>query len=275
MDKSLSPFYEAVYALTVIAVVGLVVAPFANNFTDFIGESSVESLGSIPEDDGEEMFADGIQLPDGIESGQEQETLPSLPEPETPEPEPEILDPEPEQEPPLLPTQDDEPQTALTTVFVDRNTTLKSNTLGLGFQLDGRDIREFVDSSTLRSQAQVANFKYVRFFHHRYAHYRVGSVYYELSHDTLVEPILSANEKRGKIKKKKIVFTCTFMILFAIVLAIFFKYRTLENTLKEKNNNLLYVFSKAGDVQGIISNIEDVAEQPLCSAVTVKFPGSR
>jgi archaellum component FlaF (FlaF/FlaG flagellin family) len=58
---------------------------------------------------------------------------------------------------------------------------LLNNKLSLGFQLDGRDIKQFVDSSTLRNLAEEANFKVVRFFHHRYAHYQQGSVYYPVT----------------------------------------------------------------------------------------------
>ena len=42
------------------------------------------------------------------------------------------------------------------------------NTLSMGFQLDGRDISAFARTSTLQDLAEEANFKMVRFFHHRY-----------------------------------------------------------------------------------------------------------
>ena len=55
------------------------------------------------------------------------------------------------------------------------------NTLSMGFQLDGRDISAFARTSTLQDLAEEANFKMVRFFHHRYGHYQVGSVYYPVT----------------------------------------------------------------------------------------------
>ena len=58
---------------------------------------------------------------------------------------------------------------------------LLNNKLSLGFQLDGRDISQFVSSSTLRNLAEEGNFKVVRFFHHRYAHYPQGSVFYPVT----------------------------------------------------------------------------------------------
>jgi hypothetical protein len=54
------------------------------------------------------------------------------------------------------------------TVFVNVNSIQATNYLSLGFQLDGRDIASFATSTTLQNLAQQANFKMVRFFHHRY-----------------------------------------------------------------------------------------------------------
>jgi PKD repeat protein len=54
------------------------------------------------------------------------------------------------------------------TVSINVNSTVATNYLSLGFQLDGRDIASFASSFTLQNLAEQANFKMVRFFHHRY-----------------------------------------------------------------------------------------------------------
>jgi len=54
-----------------------------------------------------------------------------------------------------------------TYVTVDSTSVTSVNALSLGFQLDGYDIRRFRDRSVLRELARDANFKLVRFFHHR------------------------------------------------------------------------------------------------------------
>ena len=53
-------------------------------------------------------------------------------------------------------------------VTVDSSDAIGVNYFQLGFQLDGPDIRLWRDSSSLRNLAEEANFKMVRFFHHRY-----------------------------------------------------------------------------------------------------------
>ena len=52
-------------------------------------------------------------------------------------------------------------------VTVDSSRVVAVNDFSLGFQLDGRDIRQWRDRSVLRELARDANFKMVRFFEHR------------------------------------------------------------------------------------------------------------
>ena len=52
-------------------------------------------------------------------------------------------------------------------IKINQNTVVGLNNLSLGFQLDGYDITRFRDRSALRDLARQANFKLVRFFHHR------------------------------------------------------------------------------------------------------------
>jgi len=53
------------------------------------------------------------------------------------------------------------------TISVNTERRTATNTLSLGFQLDGRDIRQWRDRIALRTLAEEANFALVRFFEHR------------------------------------------------------------------------------------------------------------
>ena len=124
----------------------------------------------------------------------------------------------------------------------DRRLPLEEEEIERRFKVSRRALAKLVDGRLLRAES------------------RLGSIYYELSHDTLVEPIRAVEKKR---RTKKIIFMSLFLIL-TITVCCPFLINIVQNYRKQQKHNEGLGFEQQGRFAEAIKSYEEAIQIDPC-----------